>query len=149
MFALLAATALVMTAEPLEVVLKKAGDQAVITTGDGRVTVAIKSSSGIGSARVRPGKAGWPKQLRFDLGLRGLEGCTITSGDLLVRSSLGSETAEVLRFRKERWEPAKFKKDLAPTIKQVEGRILVDLPAAWLDPAHKELSIEWIDFYRG
>lgn len=148
MFTLLAVFALVMTADPLEIVLKKA-DQAAISTRDGRVTVAIESQSGIGAATVRPGKAGWPKQLRFDLGLRGLEGCTITSGDLRVRSSLGSKTAEVLRQRDGRWEPVEFDKALAPTIKQVEGRILVDLPAAWLDPARKELSIEWIDFYRG
>jgi hypothetical protein len=139
-----------MAAPPgVEVELTRPADKVALAPGEMQSTIKITSASGIGGAKLRPGKEGWPKSLRLELNLRALEGFTITSGDLRVHTFLGSEKPEVLRRAGEKWEPAKADADLAPVIKREGERIFVDLPPAWFDEKPKELQIRWVDFYRG
>jgi hypothetical protein len=142
---------LATSADPVRVELKKDGDKVTQARTDERVTIVIDSKTGIGGASLRPGKDGWPKALRLDLGLKALEGFTITGQDRRVHSFLGSEKPEVfdLRERENKWAPIDSDVDLAPTITRVGDRIHVDIPAALLDKKNKQLAIEWVDFYRG
>lgn len=149
MFTALATLALVLAADPVAITLGKAADKAAITSTDERTTIAIESKTGIGTAVLRPGKDGWPKQLRLDLNLKGLEGFTAHDGTKRVHTSLGSKTPEVLKLRDGKWEPIDLDLKLAPTIRKVGGRIHVDFPPAWLDAERKEIHLQWIDFYRG
>jgi hypothetical protein len=138
-----------LAAPSVEVKLTRDADEVTVTADEARTTITISSAKGIGGAKLSPGKEGWPKALRLDLNLKALEGFHITSGDLRVQTFLGSEKPEALRRQGEKWVPAKVDIDLAPIIKRDGDRIQIDLPPAWLDAKHKELRIEWVDFYRG
>lgn len=148
MVSALAFLVLMTAADPIAVSLSKPTDKAVVTTKDDRVTIAIESANGIGAAQLRPGKDGWPKQVRLVINIKGLEGLTLHNGSLRVQTFLGSTMPEVLKLRDGKWEPVDLDLELAPTIRKDEGRIVIDIAPAWLDPAKKELSVQWIDFYR-
>jgi hypothetical protein len=145
---LLALILLAVAADPVEIVLKKEGDQAVVSAKGDHVTIAIESATGIGRAVLRPGKKGWPKHLRLDIGIKGLEGFTIHDDRIRVQSFLGSTMPEVTQLREGKWESVEADRELVPTIRKVGERMQIEIPSAWLDPASKELSIQWIDFYR-
>jgi hypothetical protein len=141
---------LTLAAPPsIEFELTRPADKAVIVPGEKRVTISITSATGIGGTKLRPSKAGWPMNVRLDLNLEALEGFSITSGDLKVQTFLGSEKPEVLRRKDDKWEPAEADADVAPAIKRGGAGIIIDLPPAWLDGKHKELQVQWVDYYRG
>lgn len=139
---------LVLGVDPIAVTLKRDADHATVRIDEKRATVVIESKTGIGSATLSPGKSGWPKALELSLSLKALEGFTLSSDELRVRTFLGDTTPEVLHRRDGKWEPVEFDVELAPRIRQVKERIQIEIPARWLDADQKQLVIDWVDRYR-
>jgi hypothetical protein len=134
--------------DPIAVSFKHETDHATVRVDDQQTVVVIESKSGIGSAMLSPGQSGWPKTLELSLSLKALEGFTLSSRDLRVRTFLGDTKPEAFRRRDDQWEPVELDAKLAPRIRQIKDRIQIELPARWLDTDSKELTIDWVDYYR-
>lgn len=104
------------------VVLKKAEDAASVTAQREGVVVAIRSKSGIGGAQlVRQGRA-WPKRVTLRLNVKGLESLRMEGG--------------ALRFETSRRGPTPH-------------GVALDVPARLLQSNPKEITLAWVDFFRG
>ena len=141
-------------ADPTAIVkadLRRDADQIAIAQPEGEgALVTITSQSGIGGVKLTRVGDSWPKTLTLKINLKGLEGLTLTQGDLQLRTAL--KLADHEGFRRTDagpWQDAKLDAALRPRLVQEAGSITIEIPAGWPDPKQTELAVEWIDFYRG
>ena len=91
----------VAAAEPMSPGVKFEGqrgaDSSVVEAVEGGVRVAIHSERGIGRGTITRVGAHWPEKLVLRLHLKGLEGLTLTAGDLRLRGELGIGTTDAHR----------------------------------------------------
>ena len=107
-------------------------------THDSAVIFEVKSTSGIGSGKIKLVAGNWPKKVSVRLHLRGLEGFSVSNG----KKTLQRSDLNILM--------------LDPKGNPVEGKYLLKkkgyyeaaIPPPLLGPDVKELQIRWVDFYR-
>ncbi len=137
-------------APSIKVDLKRPADKSSIVAADDGVAITITSETGIGAAALRRAGKTWPQQIALQTNLRGLEGCTITCGSLRVQTFLGSKEIEASRRNAAgKWEPTKMAEEFQLKIFKAKAGVRIEIPAAWLAEDANELTVEWVDFYRG
>ncbi len=156
-------SAVVPATAALDIKCKKDDDTIVATTDDGKTILSVTSKSGIGSATVARQAGSWPKiVLRFYL--RGLEGLHISNGLVKLDADLCSQgDGKRLNLTQD----GKKGPPLAPAspygldihILDAQGKpakklpkdggyFEVAIPPALLTGDAKQLTLEWVDFYR-
>ncbi|TWT73925.1 hypothetical protein [Allorhodopirellula solitaria] len=149
----------------VEVKLRSERDTAKIVVADDRVQISIRSAKGIGDATIRRIGPSWPECVVLRLHLKALEDFRVSGGDITLHASLSSypSTPRIRRWKNdeeeillgkesEYWMPIKrfdAKGDPAAEIPLKDGWIEIRLPAAFLAEQPLEITLRWIDFYRG
>lgn len=128
------------------------------TTND-VVIVKITSEKGIGEAELRRLNSTWPKKIRIQIHLKGLELFEIQTGKQTIRlavSSSGEPTSSVSIEEKGKdkvllvEDPLFIKVHLVADEKKIplDGHFEFELPAGLLSKEADTMKVRWIDFYR-
>ncbi len=129
------------------------------------VVFSITSTTGIGKATIRRTGEHWPKVVKFQIHLRGLESFTIAHGDVKLAVAVTStgDHARLIHLWKDGKEGPQLGKDSAywtdvkmvakrpdkkPRIPLDDGYFELEVPRALLKSNPESLAIGWIDFYR-
>lgn len=138
------------TCPPFKVELRKAADRAVTTSAHESGVVTITSDSGIGGAKLVRTGAGWPARLAILLNLKGLESLRMENGVIRVETALkGPRQVPCRRIGKDDAQPAAPGRTLEVILRQTGEAVEILVPKELMDANPKELTIEWIDFFRG
>ncbi len=144
--------------------VKGDGNILAVSTTDGRATLDVRSSTGIGQAAVRLTSGEWPETMILQLHLRGLEQLRLGYGDNSLTLSVASGSGRVayeslqtpvsqeqtLTLRHPFWLDVDIvSEESAPRLPLEQGFFQVTLPTALLREMGSSFSISWIDFYRG
>ncbi len=141
------------------------GDTAEVTSNGKRVVVAIHSSRGIGRATIERRDESWPAQIVIQLHVSGLENWRVSNGTDTLHASVSSHPAtprirswkndqeDVLLNKQSRyWMPIKRRDSQGKQTKEIpskQGYFEIQLPKALFEGNPPEVSLHWIDFYRG
>lgn len=129
------------------------------STSNDVVIVKITSEKGIGEAELRRSNLTWPKKIRFQVHLKGLELFEIQSGKRTIRlavSSSGEPTSSVSIEEKGKEkvllveDPLFIKVHLVADEKKIplDGHFEFQLPEAIFSNEVDTIKTRWIDFYR-
>ena len=145
--------------------LFKSTDRAYVRLADGRLTIRIRSESGIGSGTIRRAAEAWPKVVVIKLHLSGLEKFRVTAGKTTIAAAVSGNDQRNQRVEQivgKDEVPLAADHPLRPTILMLDrhgkptnelplknGRIEITLPAKLLEGNPPSLHFEWVDFYRG
>jgi hypothetical protein len=123
--------------------LSKEDDKVTVVSAKDEVVAQIASNTGIGKAEIHPVDKKWPAKLSIEIDVKGLEGHSISKGDILLQGD-----GQVFHRKGDEWVKAdKLGKDYQPKITKGEGKYTIEIPAVWLK-GPEPLKVEWIDFYR-
>lgn len=138
------------------------GGEVQLDKADGGLVILVRSRSGIGRATIVRNSASWPMVVKIRLYLKGLESLRISAGKSGVGVSVSSSDPHTVRvyhmadaregqeLAKEnpRWVKVKFvaKNKRIPL---EEGYFELKLPQALFKDNPQDISLHWIDFYRG
>lgn len=127
----------------------------VTEQGDAIIFV-VSDERGIGAAKIVRHADTWPAKaiVTFE-GFTTLEGLSLTDGEILLQTQLGTDQQEQKHAEGHYFQRGTRKLDnqrpefTALIDMQRRGQnIEIVLPALLLDPKKTELEIQWIDFYR-
>lgn len=152
----------------LRITTPRPDDKVQVHVESSRTTVSVHSPAGISRARIERQGPRWPCHITLRLHLKGLEKLKITSGPTTLQAAVSSQNdpnSEAPRVRLWKdgredepldsehpyWMPIRLLgADGQPTksIPAEQGRFEMPLPRALFDNNPKQITIDWIDFYR-
>jgi hypothetical protein len=109
-----------------------------ISTVNNESMIEISSQSGIGSGVIRLIQGDWPDMVTARLYLKGLEGLTVSSEQIIIDKSALSVSAY---DKNGRLYEKKY-------LLNEKGYYEVKLPNKLFTDGAKEISLHWVDFYR-
>jgi hypothetical protein len=140
----------------------RGGEAIKFEQADGGLILSVRSRSGIGRATVARKVASWPMVVKVRLHLKGLESFRISAGKQGVGVSVSSGNSETVRVHlipEGREGPLLTKESLLwvkvkvvakdKKIPVKDGYFELELPQALFNGNPAQISLHWIDFYRG
>ena len=137
-------------------------DRIEITIADERMTIDVRSSTGIGRASIERQAGAWPDSITLRLRLKGLESLQLAAQSVKLNASVSSHDGSVSVWMKDREEEVLDEQSphwIRLRMLDADGRVTqgiplkagyfeVRLPKKLWESNPKKIEIGWIDFYR-